>query len=242
MNSSAPRDPSPRPSPLLKGRGRQTPQWSRALRATAAVGCIFSLSPSEGERAGERGPLWSIVASDSRGRVPHSCLVSRVVHRRARRLSSKLLRFWRPVTMILLFPHYRHAAHPPMQSLPNFQQYPLAICPPPMIPESQFLNSLGFQQLLPRLIALYLCGQPMLVTIQLNREPSERTIKIKVISSHRVLSAKLKSGEPPCPQRLPQLLFFIGLIPTETAGSGAGVHGKQNKAGSPEDKLGPPLP
>ena len=81
---------------------------------------------------------------------------------------NQLLNLWRRIAVILDLPHHRHAPGSAMQGVPYFQQNTIAIFPPLMVPETQFLDSPGGEKLFPFHIMRSLLRQSVVKSIHLN--------------------------------------------------------------------------
>lgn len=112
-----------------------------------------------------------------------------------------------------------------MQRSPNFQQNPVAILPPLMIPIAQFFDAFRRQINRANLVTLLLLRQAVLEAIQFHREPGCRTVEIEEVDSLRVLAAKLESGKTSPAEGAPEFLFLIRLVVAKSPRNGGGVHG-----------------
>jgi hypothetical protein len=112
-----------------------------------------------------------------------------------------------------------------MQSIPDFEQDPVAICPPLMIPESEFLDAESFEKLRALLIVPLLLRHAMLKTIQFDGQFCGGTINIQKVNPHWMLAAKFESSKSPSPEHPPKFFFFLGLLSAEAAGFGDNAHG-----------------
>src|SRR5438552_3084849 len=80
-------------------------------------------------------------------------------------------------------------------------------------------------------------------TIQFDREPGQRTVKIENVLANRMLSAEFESGKTARPQSTPKLLFFPGLLASKAARVGRGIHQRHDTSGYAwEQGKRPPLP
>ena len=66
--------------------------------------------------------------------------------------------------------------------------------------------------------------QSVLEPVQFNGQFCGRTIEIENVISSWMLAAEFESRKAPGPQGAPQLLFFVCLFATETAGAGGRIH------------------
>jgi hypothetical protein len=94
-----------------------------------------------------------------------------------------------------------------------------------MIPEAQFLNVLGGQELFSRRVMLLLAGQSVFKAVQLHAQPSRRTIKVKIVSAERMLASELKPRKAACSQRLPELPLCACLFAPQSPGVAGRIHG-----------------
>ena len=126
--------------------------------------------------------------------------------------------------LILLFAAQFDASCPAVQCLPDLQQHSFAIGAPLMIPESQHLDVLLGEKLLPFLVALDVPGEAMLRTIQLHRQPRHRAITVEKVIAFRMLAAKFEASKTTCFHRAPKLLFLVRLITSKLSGACCAVH------------------
>jgi len=126
--------------------------------------------------------------------------------------------------MVLQFPQYRHTSGPATQSIPDFEQHPVAIFPPLMIPEPEFLNAESLKKLCALLIVPLLLRQTMLETVEFDGQFRGRTINIKKVNPNWMLAPEFESGEPPGPEHAPKFFFFLGLLSAQAAGLGDRAH------------------
>jgi len=140
--------------------------------------------------------------------------------------------------------YHPHASCPPLQRIPDRQQASFTICPPPVIPESQFLNVLFLQIRAALLVMLHLLRQAMLKTVKLHVQPGSGAIKIQNINPARMLASEFESRKAMAPQRAPEFLFLVCLIAAKLAGDLFEAHsGKMLLVGKNSSPLTPcPLP
>ena len=99
--------------------------------------------------------------------------------------------------MILHLSHHLHAARPPMQRLPNFEQHSFTVIPPLVIPKPQLLDVRRRKPSLPFHVAFSLFGQAVLKSVQFNRQSRGWTEEIEKIFPKRMLTAELEAGKSP---------------------------------------------
>ena len=80
--------------------------------------------------------------------------------------------------MVLHVAHNLHAAGSPMQRLPYLQQHTFAVLLPLMIPKTQLLNVLGFEEFFSCLVMFLLFRCAMVESIQFDGKPRGRTIAV----------------------------------------------------------------
>src|SRR2546425_12529481 len=93
-----------------------------------------------------------------------------------------------------------------------------------MIPEAQFFDALRGEKSLSLLVSRALLRQTVLESVKFDRELCCRTIEIESVNSSRMLAAEFESGESSRPQCMPEFLFLLRLLTTESAGVGCGIH------------------
>jgi len=99
-----------------------------------------------------------------------------------------------------------------------------------VIPKSQFLDPLSRQPSLSLKVTPLLHGVAMGKAVQFHREARAGAIKIKDVSSERMLTAKLESSETSGPQGAPDFLLLRGLVAAEATSIADGIHGAQSSA------------
>ena len=119
--------------------------------------------------------------------------------------------------MILNFAHHCHTAGPAMQRFPNLKQNTIPILVPLVIPETEFFDTFRIQVFCPLPIVLPLLRQSMLKAIQFNGQLCRGAIEVEIVFADLVLATKFESGKASGFKRLPELLFFVGLIATQKA-------------------------
>ena len=66
---------------------------------------------------------------------------------------------------------------------------------------------------------LHLLGQAVMKSIQFHGQlcggTIEVEIEVEIVVTQLVLAAEFEAGKPPRFQRLPELLFFVGLVATQ---------------------------
>ena len=90
-----------------------------------------------------------------------------------------------------------------MKGVPDFQQHPLAILVPLVIPEPNHFDLPGRQKQFPLVIQLNALRKAVLETIQLHRQPCHRAEAIKNVGTNGMLTSKFETGKPSRLYRMP---------------------------------------
>jgi len=128
------------------------------------------------------------------------------------------------VAVVMNLPHCGDTARFAVQRVPDFQQDTLTVLLPLMIPKSQFFDALRFEKLVPLFITLMLLGHSVLKAVEFDRELCGWTIEIENVSPSRILATEFESRKTSRAQRMPEFLFLLRLLTTESAGVGGGIH------------------
>jgi hypothetical protein len=148
----------------------------------------------------------------------------RIPHWRGGRHGKNPLRIRRHKSLVLRHSHNFNAAGSFMEGIPYIEQHPFTVAPPLVVPETQFMNALAFEEFLSCEIMLPLQWQTMRETVQLNRQLRQRTIEVQTISTYRMLTAELESSEASSAECLPELPFLPRLSPTRMSGIESRIH------------------
>ena len=120
-----------------------------------------------------------------------------------------------------------------MQRIPDFEQYPIAIFLPLMIPEPEFFNAGSRKELVALFIVSLSFRQTVLKAVELDGQFCGGTIKIKKVNPHWMLASEFESGKTSGTQRAPKFFFLTGLLMAQSAGDGDGTHGPLSSILSP---------
>jgi len=106
---------------------------------------------------------------------------------------NELFGFRRYEAMILDFPDDRLATGPSMQCVPDFEQNPVPVLSPLMIPKPQLFDSMRRQEQLTLSIVFPLLRQAVVKTIEFNAQFCERTIEVHSVNPYRMLTSEFES-------------------------------------------------
>jgi hypothetical protein len=120
--------------------------------------------------------------------------------------------------MVLNLPHHCNTTGSPVQGFPNFQQDPLAVLVPLMIPKAEFFDPSRVQKLCSPSIALNLLRHAVLKAIQLDRQLCRGAIEVEVVAINFMLAAEFESSKAAGFQGVPKLFFLVGLIAAQQPG------------------------
>jgi hypothetical protein len=113
--------------------------------------------------------------------------------------------------------HYPNDSGTPLQRIPYFQQTPVAILLPLVIPKSKDLDVFPRQSFRTRFIFFDFFRRAVLKAVEFDGELCLSTIKIQNRIPNVVLPTKFETGKLPSPQRFPKLLFFFRLVSAKIA-------------------------
>src|ERR1017187_6258766 len=164
------------------------PNLRRALlltRVSLLTGrSAVSLSSFGGEGQGEEAPY--AIDPAIHGRHLYSDL--QVAGRLPVRLLPQLLDRQRNERIVRHLSHHLQAARATLQCVPDLPQNTFSIAAPLMIPEAQFLNALGSQELFSRRVMFPLPGQPVFKSVQFHCPPCRGAIEVKKVCAERMLA------------------------------------------------------
>ena len=152
------------------------------------------------------------------------------------RLGKHCCRVRRHESVVLNLPHDLHTTRAPVQGLPDFQQRAIPVFSPLVVPEAEFFDVLRGEEFFAFLAALDLFRKPVLKTIQLHRQASQRAKDIEVVFSKRMLPPEFEASKSSGPQSPPELLLFVRLFTAKAAGVGDEIHAGKNRRYAIADK------